>query len=38
MLQKQTEELERQRAAIDEYNKQYYEFKKNKDAYQAERK
>lgn len=37
-LQEQTAELERQRGAIDEYNKQHYEHKKNKDQYQSARK
>lgn len=37
-FQKQTQEMERQRTAIDEYNKQYYEHKKNKDTYQSNRK
>ncbi|KAG8273131.1 Structural maintenance of chromosomes protein 3 [Homalodisca vitripennis] len=35
--QEQTAELERQRAAIDDYNKQHYEHKKNKDQYQSTR-
>lgn len=30
-------ELEKQRTAIDEYNKRYYELKKNKDQYQSQR-
>lgn len=34
IIDKQTTELEQQRTAIDEYNKQYYEHKKNKDSYQ----
>lgn len=37
-FQEQIAELERQRAAIDEYNKQHYEHKKNKDQYQSTRK
>ena len=37
-IQEQTAELERQRVAIDEYNKQYYELKKDKDTYQSNRK
>ncbi|KAK7571814.1 hypothetical protein V9T40_014286 [Parthenolecanium corni] len=36
-IDKQTQEMERQRSAIDEYNKQYYEHKKNKDTYQSTR-
>ncbi|XP_065216528.1 structural maintenance of chromosomes protein 3 [Planococcus citri] len=36
-IEAQTAELERQRAAIDDYNKQYYEHKKNKDSYQSQR-
>lgn len=36
-IEEQTAELERQRAAIDEYNKQHYEHKKNKDQYQSTR-
>lgn len=31
-------ELEKQRVAIDEYNKQYYELKKGKDQHQTQRK
>lgn len=30
-------ELEKQRVAIDEYNKRYYELKKNKDQLQSQR-
>lgn len=30
--------MERQRACIDEYNKQYYELKKSKDQCQSTRK
>ncbi|XP_050426142.1 structural maintenance of chromosomes protein 3-like [Adelges cooleyi] len=30
-------ELEKQRTSIDEYNKKYYELKKNKDQYQSQR-
>lgn len=37
-LDEQTQELERQRVCIDEYNKQCYELKKNKDQYQTTRK
>lgn len=31
-------ELEKQRVAIDEYNKKYYELKKTKDHHQSQRK
>jgi structural maintenance of chromosome 3 (chondroitin sulfate proteoglycan 6) len=31
-------ELEKQRVAIDEYNKRYYELKKAKDQHQSQRK
>ncbi|XP_039283231.1 structural maintenance of chromosomes protein 3 [Nilaparvata lugens] len=36
-IEEQTAELERQRHAIDEYNKQYYEHKKKKDSNQSDR-
>lgn len=37
-IEEQTQELERQRVCIDEYNKQCYDLKKNKDQFQATRK
>lgn len=37
-IEDQTNEMERQRAFIDEYNKHFYEQKKNKDQYQSTRK
>lgn len=37
-IEEQSQELERQRNCIDEYNKQIYELKKNKDQHQATRK
>lgn len=37
-IEEQTQELERQRLCIDEYNKQCYDLKKSKDQYQATRK
>lgn len=37
-IEKQSEELERQKNFIDEYNKHCYELKKSKDQYQSQRK
>ncbi|XP_046992407.1 structural maintenance of chromosomes protein 3 [Schistocerca americana] len=36
-IEEQTNELEKQRACIDEHNKQFYDFKKTKDQYQSKR-
>lgn len=37
-IEETTKEMERQRIAIDEHNKQYYECKKKKDQEQSTRK
>lgn len=37
-IEEMTKEMERQRVAIDEHNKQYYECKKRKDQEQSARK
>ena len=37
-IEEHTKEMERQRASIDEHNKQYYEMNKAKDQCQAVRK
>lgn len=37
-IEKETAEMDRQRGFIDEYNKQYYELKKQKDQFQTSRK
>lgn len=37
-IEEQTQELERQRLCIDEYNKQCYDLKKSKDQFQTTRK
>lgn len=37
-IEETTKEMERQRIAIDEHNKQYYECKKKKDQEQSARK
>lgn len=37
-IEEQSQELERQKNYIDEYNKQCYDLKKNKDQFQATRK